>query len=195
MTEQRDKMYIEKLKDIEKSKNNIRTTLRIPESIITRKKFIFPDVKMVDFFDLLVADLSDDLMQRLMQLSEKESLIPPEIESPRRKNYLMRRHTSENLSQVAKKLSIPRDTLISKMAHITLSIFEHNQKKKLAIYETVRADLDNALELLDHASSTLNGKLDEEDRFIHHLDMSSGYLNNVLMYLDNFQKTGIWEEN
>ena len=184
MTENLSKEHLEKLDEITKKNDNIRTTLRIPLSIFERLKGVLPLVKLVDFFDLLSTDLESDIMHGLMQELEKKKSISDEVQAAPRKSYFMRRSTSDNFNRVSKLLDIPRDILITQMAKITLHIYESDRKKRLAQYTEAVPEIGEAIDLLYGAISKLE-QLRENDWFVEHIVTGTGYLEHALDKLDN----------
>jgi hypothetical protein len=194
MTENLSKEHLEKLDEITKKNDNIRTTLRIPLSIFERLRGILPNMKIVDFFDLLSTDLESDIIQSLMREMEKKESIGDEVRAAPRKSYFMRRNTSESFNKVSELLGIPRDILITRIAKTTLHIYEYDRKKRLAQYTEAVPEIGEAIDLLGKALVKLE-QLREGDWFVEHIVTGTGYLEHALEKLDNYRETGIWEEN
>jgi hypothetical protein len=176
-------------------KDNIRTTLKIPVSLLAKFNAIAKGYKLIDLFEDLAELLQfEGFIEVITSLEKAKSMSEEVIVSPR-KSFLLSKHASSILTQISKKSPMSRDLVVSQLFAMWVGQQERQQKKQREAYEEVQEKFGDAISALEDIEEILKDKLPHNDPYFSDIGFSLQTLYNADMAVQQYFETGEYQND
>ena len=176
-------------------KDNIRTTFRIPETLIKQFKAVGKGYKLIDLFeDLSDLIVSKNVVDKLFNIETIDTLTKLEITATR-KSYLLSRQASSRITKISKNLELNRDAVVSYLVIMWINAQEKQQKQQHEAYKKAQDKFHDAISALEDMEEILKETIPSNDPYYSDIGYSLQTLYNAYEAIQNYFETGEYQND